>query len=178
MAAKSARPVAPSTPGVPGSETPALAEPTTPRTPPPPKPDQRAPASVSPTGNDAGTPAAFNCQSAVYLTTAQGVPLAETDHSLRVGPRGPTLLNDHHLREKLMHFDHERIPERVVHARGAAAHGIFESYGTAAGLSRAAFLAEGAQTRAPGVVIAAGGAAAVRAVVDLLAAHRTWERSR
>jgi hypothetical protein len=89
MAAKSARPVAPSTPAVPGSETPALAEPTTPRTPPPPKPDQRAPASVSPTGNDAGNPVAFNSHSGVYLTTAQGVPLAETEDSLRRDvPRG------------------------------------------------------------------------------------------
>jgi catalase len=141
-----ANPVPPAAPGVPGSEAPSLAEPTEPRTPPAPKPDQRAPAPVSPTGNDAGAPETFNSQSGTYLTTAQGVPLRETDHSLRVGSRGPTLLNDHHLREKVMHFDHERIPERVVHARGTAAHGTFESYGTAGALTRAAFLAEGAQT--------------------------------
>ena len=54
-----------------------------------------------------------------------GVPVDDTDNSLRVGERGPTLLDDFHLREKIMHFDHERIPERVVHARGAAAHGTF-----------------------------------------------------
>jgi catalase len=59
------------------------------------------------------------------LTTAQGVPVDDTDNSLRVGDRGPTLLDDVHLREKVMHFDHERIPERVVHARGAGAHGTF-----------------------------------------------------
>ena len=51
------------------------------------------------------------------LTTATGVPVDDTDNSLRVGERGPTLLDDFHLREKIMHFDHERIPERVVHAR-------------------------------------------------------------
>jgi catalase len=60
------------------------------------------------------------------LTTAQGVPVDDTDNSLRVGERGPTLLDDVHLREKIMHFDHERIPERVVHARGAGAHGFFQ----------------------------------------------------
>ncbi len=59
------------------------------------------------------------------LTTATGTPVDDTDNSLRVGPRGPALLMDHHLREKIMHFDHERIPERVVHARGAGAHGRF-----------------------------------------------------
>jgi len=62
------------------------------------------------------------------LTTAQGQPVEDTDNSLRAGPRGPTLLEDHHLREKIMHFDHERIPERVVHARGAGAHGRFELF--------------------------------------------------
>src|SRR4051794_28983404 len=55
------------------------------------------------------------------VTTAQGLPVEDTDNSLRAGSRGPTLLEDHHLREKIMHFDHERIPERVVHARGAGA---------------------------------------------------------
>lgn len=54
------------------------------------------------------------------LTTNGGVKLSEDDHSLKAGTRGPTLLEDFHLREKLTHFDHERIPERVVHARGLA----------------------------------------------------------
>ncbi|GAB6898259.1 catalase [Kineosporia succinea] len=75
-----------------------------------------------------------------YLTTSQGVRLPDTDHSLKAGRRGPTLMEDFHLREKITHFDHERIPERVVHARGAAAHGVFVSYGT--DLTRARFLAE------------------------------------
>ena len=56
------------------------------------------------------------------------------------GERGPAALEDFHFREKLFHFDHERIPERVVHARGAAAHGVFESYGTAASVCKAGFL--------------------------------------
>ncbi|BBZ28572.1 catalase [Mycolicibacterium madagascariense] len=110
-----------------------------------PKPDQTAPTPASPTGvtNDAaadhGDPRA---QSGSYLTTAQGLRLPDTDHSLKAGPRGPSLLEDFHLREKITHFDHERIPERVVHARGAAAHGVFESYGTAASVTKAAFLGE------------------------------------
>ncbi|HET8599127.1 MAG TPA: catalase [Segeticoccus sp.] len=81
-----------------------------------------------------------------YLTTAQGAPVRDTDHSLKAGSRGPTLLQDHHLREKIMHFDHERIPERVVHARGNAAHGLFRSYGTAADVCCAAFLAADVET--------------------------------
>ena len=60
------------------------------------------------------------------LTTNQGLPIPQDDDSLKLGLRGPTLLEDFHLREKITHFDHERIPERVVHARGAAAHGYFE----------------------------------------------------
>jgi catalase len=64
-------------------------------------------------------------QSGETLTTATGVPVDDTNNSLKVGQRGPTLLDDFHLREKIMHFDHERIPERVVHARGAGAHGVF-----------------------------------------------------
>ncbi len=60
------------------------------------------------------------------ITTNQGVPVADNQHSLRLGERGPTLLEDFILREKITHFDHERIPERVVHARGSGAHGYFE----------------------------------------------------
>ncbi|SDP70472.1 catalase [Ralstonia sp. 25mfcol4.1] len=62
------------------------------------------------------------------LTTNQGLQIPEDDDSLKLGLRGPTLLEDFHLREKITHFDHERIPERVVHARGAAAHGYFELF--------------------------------------------------
>ncbi|WP_068275320.1 catalase [Aldersonia kunmingensis] len=63
-----------------------------------------------------------------YLTTQQGVRVDHTDDALSVGERGPTLLEDFHAREKITHFDHERIPERVVHARGAGAYGYFEPY--------------------------------------------------
>ena len=60
------------------------------------------------------------------LTTNQGVPVSDNQNSLRAHPRGPTLLEDFILREKITHFDHERIPERIVHARGTGAHGYFE----------------------------------------------------
>ncbi|MGW7254396.1 catalase [Streptomyces sp. NPDC054834] len=74
------------------------------------------------------------------LTTDQGVDVDHTDDSLTVGERGPTLMEDFHFREKLTHFDHERIPERVVHARGAGAYGYFEPYESCAQFTRAAFL--------------------------------------
>ncbi len=81
------------------------------------------------------------------LTTNQGVPIADNQHSLKAGLRGPALLEDFILREKLTHFDHERIPERIVHARGSAAHGFFEAYGSMAEHTRAAPFAEaGKQT--------------------------------
>ncbi len=86
-------------------------------------------------------------QDSETMTTNQGAPVTDTDHSLKAGERGPTLLQDHHLREKIMHFDHERIPERVVHARGAGAHGVFISYGNAAELCAADFLQPGRETR-------------------------------
>ena len=75
-----------------------------------------------------------------YLTTNQGVRINHTDDSLKAGERGPTLLEDFHLREKITHFDHERIPERVVHARGAGAHGYFQVYESMAEYTKAAFL--------------------------------------
>ena len=62
------------------------------------------------------------------LTTQQGVPVSDDQNSLKIGVRGPTALEDFHFREKIFHFDHERIPERVVHARGFGAHGYFENY--------------------------------------------------
>ncbi|MEU5288364.1 catalase [Streptomyces sp. NPDC020755] len=133
-------------PGKPGPQSPPVDEPTRPREPLPPKHDQRGPAPMSPTGQDLAVDQAGMAQSGAYLTTAQGARLYDTDHSLKAGERGPVLLQDHHLREKITHFDHERIPERVVHARGAAAHGVFVGYGTATGVSKAAFLAEGVET--------------------------------
>jgi len=72
------------------------------------------------------------------LTTNQGVPVADNQNSLKHGVRGPVLLEDFILREKLTHFDHERIPERIVHARGSGAHGYFECYAPLTGITRAA----------------------------------------
>jgi catalase len=107
--------------------------------------DQSAPKPKSPTG--ASLSDGVEAQKGAFLTTAQGLRLPDSDHSLKAGDRGPTLMEDFHLREKITHFDHERIPERVVHARGAAAHGVFESYGTAGSVTKAQFLAEkGRQT--------------------------------
>ena len=60
------------------------------------------------------------------LTTNQGVSLSDNQNSLKANPRGPVLLEDFILREKITHFDHERIPERIVHARGTGVHGFFE----------------------------------------------------
>ncbi|MYV54747.1 catalase [Streptomyces sp. SID3212] len=133
-------------PGAPGPVPPPLDEPTEPTGPLSPKPDQRGPDTYSPTGQETGVPPKKVAQGGERLTTAQGARLYDTDHSLKAGPRGPVLLQDHHLREKITHFDHERIPERVVHARGAAAHGVFRGYGTASGISKAAFLAKDVET--------------------------------
>ncbi|MBX5171309.1 catalase [Rhizobium sp. NZLR1b] len=71
------------------------------------------------------------------LTTAQGGPVSDDQNTLRVGARGPALIEDFHFREKIFHFDHERIPERVVHARGYGAHGYFETYESLAAYTRA-----------------------------------------
>src|ERR1044071_5669592 len=76
------------------------------------------------------------------LTTDQGVALPHTDDSLKVGTRGPSLLEDFHLREKITRFDHERIPERVVHARGSGAHGRFRVYESLEDLTCADFLCD------------------------------------
>lgn len=74
------------------------------------------------------------------LTTNQGTKIADDQNSLKVGSRGPTLLEDFIMREKITHFDHERIPERIVHARGSAAHGYFELYKSLADVTKADFL--------------------------------------
>ena len=76
------------------------------------------------------------------LTTNQGVPVADNQNSLKAGLRGPSLLEDFILREKITHFDHERIPERIVHARGSGAHGYFECYKPLTKLTRASIFAE------------------------------------
>jgi len=77
---------------------------------------------------------------AAQLTTDQGTVISDNQNSLKAGERGPTLLEDFVLREKITNFDHERIPERVVHARGMGAHGYFQSYASHAKLTKAAFL--------------------------------------
>lgn len=134
-------------PGAPAPEAPSVDEPTSPREPLPSAPDQRGPERRTPTGAPTDVPAEAVAQQGAYMTTAQGARLPDTDHSLKAGPRGPVLLQDHHLREKIMHFDHERIPERAVHARGAAAHGFFEANGAAETVTKAAFLRAGKRTR-------------------------------
>jgi catalase len=80
--------------------------------------------------------------SARALTTNQGVTIGDNQNSLKAGLRGPSLLEDFILREKITHFDHERIPERIVHARGSAAHGYFECYEPLKDLTRASLFAE------------------------------------
>ncbi len=76
------------------------------------------------------------------LTTNMGLKISDNQNSLKAGLRGPTLLEDFVLREKITHFDHERIPERIVHARGSAAHGYFESYAALGKLTKAAPFSE------------------------------------
>ncbi len=93
-------------------------------------------AAAGTTGNGGETHQA----SATVLTTNQGIPVSDNQNSLKIGERGPVLLEDFVLREKITHFDHERIPERVVHARGSAAHGYFEAYKSLAKYTKADFL--------------------------------------
>ena len=82
-----------------------------------------------------------------HLTTNQGIRVSDNQNSLKAGDRGPVLLEDYVLREKIFHFDHERIPERIVHARGSAAHGVFECTDAIPELTRAGLFAEkGKQT--------------------------------
>lgn len=83
-----------------------------------------------------------SAESGKTLTTNQGLPISDNQNTLTVGPRGPQLLEDFAMREKITHFDHERIPERVVHARGYGAHGYFETYEDHADLTKAAFLSD------------------------------------
>src|ERR1700676_101928 len=78
----------------------------------------------------------------VPLTTNQGLAVSDNQNSLRAGDRGPTLLEDFVLREKITHFDHERIPERIVHARGTGAHGFFQPYKSMKHVTSANFLSD------------------------------------
>ena len=79
------------------------------------------------------------------LTTNQGVKIADNQNTLKARDRGPSLLEDFIMREKITHFDHERIPERIVHARGTAAHGVFQLYESQAQLTKAGFLQDPAK---------------------------------
>ena len=79
------------------------------------------------------------------LTTNQGVKISDNQNTLKAGERGPSLLEDFIMREKITHFDHERIPERIVHARGEAAHGYFQPYHSMAEYTTAGFLQNPAQ---------------------------------
>src|SRR6478672_9730254 len=76
------------------------------------------------------------------LTNNHGIPVSDNQNTLKSGVRAPSLLEDFAFREKITHFDHERIPERVVHARGSGAHGYFEVTNPIPHLTRASFLAE------------------------------------
>jgi catalase len=88
------------------------------------------------TGNTSGSDANMNAK----MTTNQGHPINDDDNSLTVGERGPTLLQDFQFIEKIAHFDRERIPERVVHAKGAGAFGYFQVYKSMANYTKAKFL--------------------------------------
>jgi catalase len=103
-----------------------------------PKPTQGKPNSKNEKVNDL---ALFRENSAeAFLTTNQGLRINDDQNSLKAGDRGPSLLEDFLLREKITHFDHERIPERIVHARGEAAHGVFQVYESMAQYTKAKFL--------------------------------------
>jgi catalase len=91
------------------------------------------------------------------FTTQQGIPASDDQNSLKIGARRPTSLEDFHLREKLFHFDHERIPERVVHARGFGAHGYFENYESLSDITKAELLASRGENAAVRAIFDAGG---------------------
>src|SRR5689334_4698920 len=117
----------PSTKKAPAKKAPATAKKSAPRT---------RPATSGPGGETHQTAASPD----EILTTNQGIPISNNQSTLVLGERGPSLLEDHVFREKITHFDHERIPERIVHARGTGAHGFFQPYASQAKLTRAAFL--------------------------------------
>src|ERR1700760_2494380 len=81
-----------------------------------------------------------------FMTTNQGLKINDDQNSLKSGERGATLLEDFILREKITHFDHERIPERIVHARGSAAHGYFQLYKSMEKYTKAKFLQDTSTT--------------------------------
>ena len=124
-----------------------------------------------------------------HLTTDQGLRINDDQNSLKAGERGGSLLEDFILREKITHFDHERIPERVVHARGAGAHGYFQVYKSIAQYTTATFLQDPAvktpvfarfSNGSAGIVVGkdaeTNGVAAE--FIKAVAQHRHWSRER
>ena len=97
-------------------------------------------------GGETHQSADASAEATEILTTNQGIRVSDNQNSLRSGARGPTLLEDFVLREKIFHFDHERIPERIVHARGSGAHGYFEATDDISDLSKAALFRKGEKT--------------------------------
>src|SRR5690348_5508949 len=102
--------------------------------------DERTKASMD--GKDRDLDRSRESPEGEFLTTNQGVRVADNQNSLKAGDRGPTLMEDFIFREKITHFDHERIPERVVNARGSGAHGYFECYESLSNSTRASLFAE------------------------------------
>lgn len=103
---------------------------------------------IPPAGESTKSPAETHQTAAEgepVLTTNQGLPISDNQNSLKAGSRGPLLLEDFILREKITHFDHERIPERIVHARGSGAHGYFQPYECAGDITCASFLQDPAK---------------------------------
>jgi len=97
-------------------------------------------------GGETHQVAEAGAEATAILTTNQGIAVSDNQNSLKSGTRGPTLLEDFVLREKIFHFDHERIPERIVHARGTGAHGYFEATDDISDLSKAALFRKGERT--------------------------------
>jgi catalase len=126
------------------------------------KPAAAKPSAGQPSSGKGGELHQTSSSAANTLTTNQGVAISDNQNTLKSGVRGPSLLEDFVLREKITHFDHERIPERVVHARGSAAHGYFEAARGASKFSKAAFLQPGTRTRVfTRISTVAGGAGSV-----------------
>jgi catalase len=109
----------------------------------PPMPNKKTvPTKTSKTAKTNGGETHQQATTDVLLTTNQGLPISDNQNSLKGGGRGPTLLEDFILREKITHFDHERIPERIVHARGSGAHGYFQPYKSMKHVTSANFLSD------------------------------------
>jgi len=126
------------------------------------KPAAAKPSAGKPSVGEGGELHQTSRSTANTLTTNQGVAISDNQNTLKSGARGPSLLEDFVLREKITHFDHERIPERVVHARGTAAHGYFEAARGASKFSKAAFLQPGTRTKVfTRISTVAGGAGSV-----------------